>query len=129
MCGGAVPGAAVDAWPQAETRELVVERLRLDEATAAAGTAGPAGASDIDTDDEAAEEAEYDSWKARELARIGSEREEREKEARELAERERLKTMTDEERRQWERENPKVSARVKGSGYLWERDHVMVRPL
>ena len=111
---------------QAETRELVVERLRLDEATAAAGTAGPAGASDIDTDDEAAEEAEYDSWKARELARIGSEREEREKEARELAERERLKTMTDEERRQWERENPKVRARVQGSWHQLERYQVTV---
>ena len=88
-----------------------MERLRLDEATAAAVNAGPVGASDIDTDDEAGEEAEYESWKARELTRIGSEREDREREARELEERERLKTMTDEERRQWERENPKVRCR------------------
>lgn len=80
----------------------------MDEATAAAGNAGPVGASDIDTDDELGEEAEYEAWKNRELGRIGRDREEREKEARETAERERLKNMTDEERRQWERENPKV---------------------
>ncbi len=54
------------------------------------------------------EEGEYEAWKARELGRIARDREEKEREAREAEERERLKNMTEEERRQWERENPKV---------------------
>jgi len=97
--------------PQEETRELYLHKLELERAAAAAAVAGPAGADDIDTDDEAGEEAEYEAWKLRELARIAADREEREREAREAAERERLKTMNEEERRQWERENPKVRNR------------------
>lgn len=54
------------------------------------------------------EEGEYEAWKARELRRIARHREEKEREAREAEQHERLKHMTDEERRQWERENPKV---------------------
>jgi hypothetical protein len=41
---------------------------------------------------------------------VAKDRADREKEAREAGERERLKNMTEEERRQWERENPKVRA-------------------
>ena len=93
-----------------------MERLRLEEATAAAATSGPAGASDIDTDDEVGEEAEYEAWKGRELARIATDREEREKEAREAAERERLKTMTEEERRQWSARIQRCRLRKPGAG-------------
>ena len=102
---------------QEETRQLYLHKLELERAAAEAAVAGPVGADDIDTDDEAGEEAEYEAWKLRELARIAADREEREREAREAAERERLKTMTEEERRQWERENPKVRPRR----WLWTR--------
>lgn len=51
---------------------------------------------------------EYNAWEQRERARVATDRAEREKEAREAGERERLKNMSEEERRQWERENPKV---------------------
>ena len=52
---------------------------------------------------------EYIAWEQRERARVANDRAEREKEAREAGERERLKNMSEEERRQWERENPKVT--------------------
>jgi Microfibril-associated/Pre-mRNA processing len=52
---------------------------------------------------------EYNAWEQRERARVANDRAEREKEAREAGERERLKNMSEEERRQWERENPKVT--------------------
>ena len=52
---------------------------------------------------------EYNAWEQRERARVATDRAEREKEAREAGERERLKNMSEEERRQWERENPKVT--------------------
>lgn len=51
---------------------------------------------------------EYEAWQRREMERIARDREEREREAKEAAERERLKNMSEEERRQWERENPKA---------------------
>lgn len=54
------------------------------------------------------EEAEYEAWKDREMARIARDREEKRREAAEAEERERLKHMTDEERRQWERDHPKA---------------------
>lgn len=58
------------------------------------------------------EEAEYEAWKDREMARIARDREEKRREAAEAEERERLKHMTDEERRQWERDHPKARTMI-----------------
>jgi microfibrillar-associated protein 1 len=81
----------------------------MEDEAAKSSFVGPKGASDIDTDDDKDDEAEYEAWKARELARIKRDRNEKEKEARMADERARLQNMTEEERRQWERENRKVS--------------------
>lgn len=61
---------------------------------------------DVDTDDEN-DEVEYEAWKLRELKRIKRDREEREQVERERLETERLRNMTEEERRQELRNNPK----------------------
>nr|CAG4648740.1 EOG090X08WT [Polyphemus pediculus] len=54
------------------------------------------------------EETEYESWKLRELRRIKRDREEREAEEKERQEIERLRNMTEEERRAELKNNPKV---------------------
>ncbi|XP_069680717.1 microfibrillar-associated protein 1 [Periplaneta americana] len=61
---------------------------------------------DVNTDDEN-DEVEYEAWKLRELKRIKRDREEREQVERERLEIERLRNMTEEERRQELRNNPK----------------------
>jgi len=99
-----------------ETRQLVIQRLEQERAEDMATTAAPAGVEDVNTDDEEDAEAEYEAWKVREVARIARDREEKRREAAEAEQRERLKHMTHEERRQWERDNPKVNqARPKQS--------------
>ncbi|XP_037087060.1 microfibrillar-associated protein 1-like [Pollicipes pollicipes] len=60
----------------------------------------------IDTDDEN-DEADYELWKLRELKRIKRDKEEREALERERLELERLRNMTEEERRAEARNNPK----------------------
>ncbi|XP_041365726.1 microfibrillar-associated protein 1-like [Gigantopelta aegis] len=60
----------------------------------------------VETDDENDEE-EYESWKVRELKRLKRDREEREKTEKEKLEIERLRNMTEDERRQEFRQNPK----------------------
>lgn len=62
---------------------------------------------DVNTDDEN-DEVEYEAWKLRELKRIKRDREERELLEKERMEIERMRTMTEEERRQELRMNPKV---------------------
>lgn len=62
---------------------------------------------DVNTDDEN-DEVEYEAWKLRELKRIKRDREEREAMERERAELERIRNMTEEERRVEFRNNPKV---------------------
>jgi microfibrillar-associated protein 1 len=62
---------------------------------------------DVVTDDEN-DEVEYESWKLRELKRIKRDREEKESNERENAEIERLRNLTEDERRQELRQNPKV---------------------
>ena len=57
---------------------------------------------------QADEEADIEAWKGREMARIARDREEKRREAAEAEERERLKHMTEDERRQWERDHPKA---------------------
>ncbi|XP_035782134.1 microfibrillar-associated protein 1-like [Anopheles albimanus] len=61
---------------------------------------------DINTDDEN-DEVEYEAWKLRELKRIKRDREEKEQIEKEKQEIERLRNMTEEERRQELRNNPK----------------------
>ncbi|KAK9814190.1 hypothetical protein WJX72_001977 [[Myrmecia] bisecta] len=90
-----------------ETKELVLERIKLDEATARSAKEGPKELGDIDTDDDKDEEVEYEQWKSREMRRIRRERDAKETEAREAEEREMFKKMSAEERAQWERDHPK----------------------
>merc|ERR1711971_1370354 len=60
----------------------------------------------VNTDDEN-EEVEYEAWKLRELKRLKRDRDENEERAREAAEVERLRNMTEEERRLEQKLNPK----------------------
>ena len=89
-----------------ETKQLVVEEIRKEEEIeknrAAEGDGG-----EVDTDDETNEAEEYETWKAREIARIKRDREDRDKMVKEREDVEKLRNMTEEERREWERKNPK----------------------
>lgn len=91
-----------------ETRHLVIQRMEQEKLEDMAVKSGPVGADDINTDDEEDEEGEYEAWKGREMSRIARDRDEKRREAAEAELRERLKHMTDDERRQWERANPKA---------------------
>lgn len=62
---------------------------------------------DVNTDDEN-DEVEYEAWKLRELKRIKRDREEKEQREKEKSDIESLRNMTEEERRQELRLNPKV---------------------
>lgn len=65
---------------------------------------------EFDTDDEkeaAGQEAEYEAWKLRELRRMKRDREDRERIQRERDEVLKLRNMTEEERREYEKANPK----------------------
>lgn len=62
---------------------------------------------DVNTDDEN-DEVEYEAWKLRELKRIKRDREEKEQREKEKSDIERLRNMTEEERRQELRSNPKM---------------------
>ena len=66
----------------------------------------PQGLNEINTDDEH-EELEYEAWKLRELKRMKRDREEKETLEKEQAEAERLRNMTEDERRQELRNNPR----------------------
>ncbi|XP_075227109.1 microfibril-associated protein 1 [Lycorma delicatula] len=66
-----------------------------------------AALNDVNTDDEN-DEVEYEAWKLRELKRIKRDREERELLEKERMEIEKLRNMTEEERRQELRINPKI---------------------
>lgn len=61
-------------------------------------------------EEEEAQQREFAAWEQRERARIARDRAESEREAKEAGERERLRNMSEEDRRQWERENPKVGS-------------------
>merc|ERR1712020_562187 len=66
----------------------------------------PDGLLAVNTDDEN-EEVEYEAWKLRELKRLKRDRDEKEERGREQAETERLRNMTEEERRLELKLNPK----------------------
>lgn len=89
---------------------LLVEQIIKEEMTAEhlqnqAADSDDDGAA-INTDDEN-EEEEYEAWKVRELKRIKNVREAREAREKEATELEKVRNMTEEERRLWQRMNPK----------------------
>lgn len=95
-----------------ETKQIVVEKIREDEEIIK-NLEVEANAADVDTDDEVNEVEEYEAWKVREIARIKRDREAREAMLKEKEEVEKVRNMTEEERREWERKNPKPASAPK----------------
>ncbi|KAK7836479.1 uncharacterized protein LOC111995148 [Quercus suber] len=89
-----------------QTKQIVVEEIRKDEEIQR-NLEMEADIADVDTDDEVNEAEEYEAWKVREIARIKRDRDDRESMLKEREEIERVRNMTEEERREWERKNPK----------------------
>ncbi|KAI9590545.1 microfibrillar-associated protein 1 [Glossina fuscipes] len=89
-----------------QTLRLVEDSIKKDLEKSKPETAEPS-IDDVCTDDEN-DEVEYEAWKLRELKRMKRDREERENAEREQLEIDRLRNLTDEERRQELRQNPRV---------------------
>ncbi|XP_071570828.1 microfibrillar-associated protein 1 [Temnothorax nylanderi] len=91
-----------------QTLRMVEETIRKETQTGNKGnTEHESKLNDVCTDDEN-DEVEYEAWKLRELKRIKRDREEREQLEKERLEIERIRNMTEEERRQEARLNPKT---------------------
>lgn len=88
-----------------DTLRMVEESIRQE--TQPIKTTNENNIDDVCTDDEN-DEVEFESWKLRELKRIKRDREEREALEKERLEIERVRNLTEEERRQEARLNPKV---------------------
>lgn len=97
---------------KSETRQIVVEEIKKEEEIAKNAEAEGDGG-DVDTDDELNEAEEYEAWKAREIARIKRDRDQREAIIKEREEVEKLRNMTEDERREWEKKNPKPLSATK----------------
>uniref|UniRef100_A0ACD5ZM32 Uncharacterized protein n=1 Tax=Avena sativa TaxID=4498 RepID=A0ACD5ZM32_AVESA len=95
-----------------ETKQIVVEEIKKDEHIQKTLNE-EANIEDVDTDDELNEAEEYESWKNREIARIKRDREERDARLKEKEEIEKVRNMTEEERREWDKKNPKPSREAK----------------
>ncbi|KAJ0817768.1 putative microfibrillar-associated protein [Helianthus annuus] len=95
-----------------ETKQIVVEEIRKD-MQIQKNLEAEADIADVETDDELNEAEEYEAWKAREIARIKRDRDDRDAMVKEREEIERVRNMTQEERREWERKNPKPSSAPK----------------
>jgi len=96
--------AEAERQKKAATDALVEEQIRKDIAARAAGRKhwedddDEAGADEVDTEDDADSAAEHAAWKLRELKRVRRDRERIEARERELAEVERRRGLTEEER-------------------------------
>ncbi|XP_022890979.1 microfibrillar-associated protein 1-like [Olea europaea var. sylvestris] len=96
-----------------ETRQIVVEKFWEDQDTQR-NMESEANITDMDLDDDVNEAEEYEDWKDnREIVRIKRDRDDREARLKEKEEIERVRNMTEEERREWERKNPKPSGKSK----------------
>uniref|UniRef100_A0A7N0TEY9 Micro-fibrillar-associated protein 1 C-terminal domain-containing protein n=1 Tax=Kalanchoe fedtschenkoi TaxID=63787 RepID=A0A7N0TEY9_KALFE len=89
-----------------ETKKIVVEEIRKDEEIQK-NMDVEANIADVDTDDELNEAEEYEAWKVREIGRIKRDRDAKEAMLKEREEIEKVRNMTEEERKEWERKNPK----------------------
>ncbi|KAJ3694970.1 hypothetical protein LUZ60_000347 [Juncus effusus] len=97
---------------KAETKRMLVEAIRNDREIQK-NLEKEVNVEDVDADDELNAAEEYEAWKVRELARIKRDREDREARAKERREIEKVRNMTEEERREWERRNPKLTTKEK----------------
>ncbi|EFJ27864.1 hypothetical protein SELMODRAFT_171911 [Selaginella moellendorffii] len=89
-----------------ESKHLLVEEIRKEEEREKNKVTDTNG-DEVNTDDETNGQEEYEAWKAREIARIKRERDEKENANKEKEEIERLRKMSEEERKEYDRKNPK----------------------
>ena len=98
-----------------ETKAIVVAEVRKEEERRKnVQLEEEADLGDVETDDETNEAEEYEAWHTRELGKIKREKEARGAMLREKEEVDKLRNITEEERKEWERDNnPKPSSSEK----------------
>ncbi len=89
-----------------DTLRMVENTVKAEQAEKRSKENDPSGINTVNTDDEN-EELEYEAWKLRELKRVKRDRDEKEEREKEAAEIERMRNMTEEERRLELKMNPK----------------------